>query len=214
MRCSRRTVTTAVALALTASLPAQAEDLGTLGPVYPIAEPDLLQVIHANLAKAQADGRLKRLQDEATRRIRARIETPPPLPGLTRTRAPRHFRWDPTIAITEAVLDAEGHTVIPAGTHINPLQTVRLSRRLVFLDGRDTAQVRAVETHWKRGEKLLPILTAGSPTQLARRWRRLVFFDQGAQLTGRFGITQIPAVVRQDGLRLRIDEVTSLEVLP
>lgn len=194
--------------------PTPAEDLGTVGPVYPIAEPNLLQVIETNLTKTQADGRLKRLQEEATRRIRAHIDTPTPVPGLTRTRTPRHFHWDPSIAITEPVLDAEGRTVIAAGTHLNPLQTVSLSKRLIFLDGRDTAQVRAVEAHWKRGEKLLPILIAGSPTQLARRWRRLVFFDQGAHLTGRFGITQIPAVVRQDGLRLRIDEVKSLEVLP
>ena len=191
-----------------------AEDLGIVGPANPIAEANLLQVIETQLTKAQADGRLKRLQEEATRRIRAHIDTPPPVPGLTRTRIPRHFHWDPSIAITGPVLDAEGRTVIAAGTKVNPLHTVSLSKRLVFLDGSDTTQVRAVEKHWKRGEKLLPILTAGSPTQLARRWRRLVYFDQGANLTDRFGITQIPAVVRQDGLRLRIDEVKSLEVLP
>lgn len=212
MRCSERVAVAALAV-LTATH-AIAEDLGILGPVYPIAEPNLLQVIHANLARAQADGRLKRLQEDATRRVRAHIESPPAVPGLTPTRTPRRFHWDPSIAITAPVLDAEGHTVIAAGTTVNPLQTVSLSKRLVFLDGRDSAQVRAVESHLKRGEKLLPILTSGSPTQLARRWRRLVFFDQGAHLTGRFGITQIPAVVRQDGLRLRIDEVKSLEVLP
>lgn len=212
MRCSDRLAV--AALVLLAATRVAAEDLGTIGPVYPIAEPNLLQVIQTNLTKAQSDGRLKRLQEDATRRVRAHIETPPAVAGLTPTRIPRHFHWDPSIAITAPVLDAEGNTVIAAGTQVNPLKTVSLSKRLVFLDGRETAQVRAVESHLKRGEKLLPILIGGSPTQLAHRWRRLVFFDQGAHLTGRFGITQIPAVVRQDGLRLRVDEVKSLEVLP
>ena len=40
-----------------------------------------------------------------------------------------------------------------------------------------------------------------------RRWRRPVYYDQQGVLTTRLGIRQVPALVTQDGRRLRIDEL-------
>jgi conjugal transfer pilus assembly protein TraW len=40
-----------------------------------------------------------------------------------------------------------------------------------------------------------------------RAWKRPVFYDQGGTLIRRLGIRQVPAVVSQDGKRLRVDEV-------
>ena len=44
-----------------------------------------------------------------------------------------------------------------------------------------------------------------------KSWRMPVYFDQQGLLTRRLGITQVPALVSQEGMRLRIDE---LEVAP
>jgi len=38
-----------------------------------------------------------------------------------------------------------------------------------------------------------------------------VYFDQNGELTTRFGITGSPAVVVQDGLRLKIDEIKLIQ---
>ena len=52
-----------------------------------------------------------------------------------------------------------------------------------------------------------PVLTAGSWLALMRRWKQPVYFDQHGQITARLGITRVPALVTQDGRRLRIDEL-------
>jgi conjugal transfer pilus assembly protein TraW len=51
------------------------------------------------------------------------------------------------------------------------------------------------------------ILTGGSYLDLMRRWQRPVFYDQQGSLTTKLGIRQVPALVTQDGRRLRIDEL-------
>ena len=43
--------------------------------------------------------------------------------------------------------------------------------------------------------------------ELVKAWRVPVYYDQQGTLTRRFGIGQVPALVSQEGLRLRIDEV-------
>ena len=52
-----------------------------------------------------------------------------------------------------------------------------------------------------------PILIGGAPLKLMREWKREVFFDQGGVLSRKFLLQQVPAVVTQDGKRLRVDEV-------
>jgi conjugal transfer pilus assembly protein TraW len=55
--------------------------------------------------------------------------------------------------------------------------------------------------------RIKPILTGGSYLDLMKDWRVPVYYDQSGTLTRRFGIRQVPALVSQDGLRLRIDEL-------
>ena len=38
-------------------------------------------------------------------------------------------------------------------------------------------------------------------------WRIPIYYDQHGLLTRRLGIAQVPALVSQEGLRLRIDEL-------
>ena len=54
-----------VAVAMLLSLAVRAQDLGVIGPVYPIAETSLLEVILAKLRDAEASGVLARLQRDA-----------------------------------------------------------------------------------------------------------------------------------------------------
>ncbi len=199
----------AAALAATlATTSVQAQDLGVIGPVYPIAEPSLLDVILAKLRAASEDGTLARLQREALTRIRQGIDDPAPVAGLVRTRHPRHFHHDPSIVVQEAISDAEGRVVVPPGTVVNPLDTVPLSQALLFFDARDRDQVaEARKLIDARHGQVKPILTGGSYLELMRRWRRPVYYDQQGVLTTRLGIRQVPALVTQDGRRLRIDEL-------
>jgi len=197
-----------VAVAMLLSLAVRAHDLGVIGPVYPIAEPNLLEVILARLRDAEASGVLARLQRDAQARAKHQIEQPAAIVKLTKTTKARSFFYDPSTVVPYAILDADGKLLVPPGTTVNPLDTVSLSQALLFIDARDTAQVkRASAILDQRGGKLKVILTGGSYLDLMRRWKRPVFFDQQGTLTEKLGIRHVPALVTQDGKRLRIEEI-------
>jgi conjugal transfer pilus assembly protein TraW len=200
-----------VAIGLAAALAvasACAEDLGTLGPTYPIAEPHLLRFIEGRLKEKERSGELQRLLAEARERGVRSVRQPAPVDGLQRTRTPRSFHVDPSITLERNIVDATGRVLFAAGTRANPLEIVSLSRDLLLFDGRDPAQV----TYAKALMDLSPgriklILTAGSYLDLMRRWQQPVYYDQQGRLVKRFGIHQVPARVTQDGLQLRVDEL-------
>lgn len=179
-----------------------------IGPVYPIAEPSLLEVILGRLRVAEQDGTFARLQRDAQARVRRAVDDPAPVAGLARARQARHFHHDPSIVVQQAILDSNGRVIVPPGTVVNPLDTVRLSQALLFFDARDREQVeqarRLVDA--RRGQVKV-ILTGGSYLDLMRRWQRPVFYDQQGALTTQLGIRHVPALVTQDGRRLRIDEL-------
>lgn len=190
--------------------PAAAIDLGVIGPAYTIAEPDLLVELQTKLSEKARTGELQQLERAARQRIVAAIETPPPVPGLTRSEHPRTFYFDPSVVIGEPIVDALGNVLLAAGTRTNPLDVVSLSQPLLFFDGRDAAQVRQAKALIERyGGKVKPILTAGSYLDLMRRWRFAVYYDQQGTLVQKLGIRQVPALVSQEGKRLRIDALAA-----
>ena len=202
----RRTVFLAVALLL--SVTVRAQDLGVIGPVYPIAEPSLLEVILAKLREADANGVMARLQRDTQASVKRGIEQPAPVTGITKTTKARSFYYDPSIVVPYAITNADGKVIVAPGTKVNPLDTVSLSKRLLFIDARDAAQIgRARGILDEHGGKVKVILTGGSYLELMRHWKRPVFYDQQGQLTDQLGIRHVPALVTQEGRRLRIDEI-------
>jgi conjugal transfer pilus assembly protein TraW len=194
-------------LAVPAAL-ARADDLGTIGPTYAIEEPHLLAAIQQQLQAKEKSGELARLEAEAKRRVIEAIEHPKPLAGITRAERPRSFYFDPSMVVGENVTDANGNILVPAGTRQNPLAVVALSKHLIFFDGTDARQVAWARELMTRYEgKVKPILVAGSYLALMQRWQLPVYFDQQGALSRKLGITHVPALVSQEGLQLRIDEL-------
>jgi len=193
---------------LAASHIATAEHLGIIGPVYEIAEPNLLEVILAKLRDAQSSGVLARLQQEAQRNTKRAIEEPAPVASVSRTTRARSFFHDPSIVVPYAITDAEGKVIVAPGTRVNPLDTVSLSKTLLFFDARDGTQVKRARSLLDQQQgKVKLILTGGSYLELMRRWQVPVFYDQNGGLVAKLGIQHVPAMVSQDGRRLRIDEL-------
>jgi conjugal transfer pilus assembly protein TraW len=197
-----------VTLGTLSGVPARAVDLGTIGPTYGIAEPHLLEFIQQRLRDKERTGELQRLIQEARSRGVAAVQHPAPVAGLRTTGAARTFYFDPSFTLDRNIVDAQGRLLFPAGTRKNPLEVVSMSKRLLFFDARDGRQVsRAKELIARHDGQVKPILTGGSYLDLMKVWRLPVYYDQQGALTRRFGIRQVPAIVSQEGLRLRIDEV-------
>ncbi|MBU0601691.1 MAG: type-F conjugative transfer system protein TraW [Gammaproteobacteria bacterium] len=187
---------------------ARAMDLGVIGPTYEISEPHLLQMIEQRLREKERSGELGRLEAEARERGIATVKNPPPVAGLRATEAVRTFYFDPSFTLDRNLLGPHGELLFAAGTRKNPLEVVTLSRHLLFFDARDPRQVgRARQLIAIYQGRVKPILVGGSYLDLMQSWHVPVYYDQQGLLTRRLGITQVPALVSQEGLRLRIDEL-------
>ncbi len=185
-----------------------AADLGTLGPTYGIAEPHLLDFIGQRLRDKERSGELQRLMQEAQSRGIDAVRQPRPVAGLRATQIARSFHVDPSFTLDRNITDGQGRLLYAAGTRRNPLDVVSLSRRLLFFDARDRRQLaRARELIARYEGQVKPILTGGSYLELMQAWRVPVYYDQQGTLTRRLGIEQVPALVSQEGPRLRIDEL-------
>ena len=206
MRRGRRMVGAGV-LALAAGLacgPAFSKDLGVRGATWPVAEPDLLDAIESRLEALRDGGAFERWEAEAKARARARLEAPLRVPGIGPAREDRSRRLDPGVTVVRDLVAPDGTVLARAGTRVNPLDHVRLSRPLLLVDG-----TRDVEVAWalSRPAPATLVLVAGRPLALARAHRRRFFFDQGGALARRFQVRATPSVVTQEGPWLRIVEV-------
>jgi conjugal transfer pilus assembly protein TraW len=205
---SRAATSLLVAALLIVGGKAGAVDLGTIGPTYEIGEPHLLAFIEQRLREKERSGELQRLAESARARGIDTVRQPPPVEGLRTTERPRTFYVDPSFTLDRNITDPQGRLMFAAGTRKNPLEVVSLSRHLLFFDARDPRQVKhARELSGRYAGRIKPILTGGSYLDLMKAWRIPVYYDQAGTLTRRFGIRQVPALVSQDGLRLRIDEL-------
>ena len=187
---------------------ARAMDLGVIGPTYEISEPHLLQMIEQRLRAKERSGELGRLEAQVRERGIATVKNPPPVTGLRPTDTMRTFYFDPSFTLDRNIFGPQGELLFAAGTRKNPLEVVSLSRHLLFFDARDPRQVgRARQLITLYQGRVKPILVGGSYLDLMQSWHVPVYYDQQGLLTRRLGITQVPALVSQDGLRLRIDEL-------
>jgi conjugal transfer pilus assembly protein TraW len=185
--------------------PSLARDYGVHGAVFPVIEKDLLTTIETRLLAMQASGAIERANRRLAVRTEAHVRRPSRVPGIVAAAAVRSWSYDPTISVAQDLRDGQGRMVVRAGTRVNPLDTVPLRQRLLFLDGDDAAQIAWARTHTNpAGAKL--ILIGGSPFDLMKAERRRFYFDQAGTLTQHFGIRAVPALIEQQGRLLRVTE--------
>ncbi len=172
----------------------RAADHGQMGETFPIIETDLLATIETRLRTLEANGGIERLQNQMREQAVASVRRPKPVEGLTPATARREWIYDPSMVLEDDIVDAKGNLIAPRGTRVNPLDHVALGQDLVFVDGSDAAQIDwAVRTYSAPRAKV--IFVAGSPFDAMKPYQRRYWFDQGGQLTARFGIRHTPAVV-------------------
>jgi len=186
--------------------PARAVDHGQVGTTWPVIEPDLLRVIQRKLEAAEANGDLDALNARFAERVKERVMRPVPVAGIRPAAETRVWEFDPAIIIEQDIRDHEGRLIAPAGQRVNPLDTVSLTRRLIFIDGDSQAELAwAMAQGSDRQIKI--IMTRGSPFAAMKAEQRRFYFDQGGTLTAHFGISHTPASVEQRDQLLLVSEI-------
>lgn len=188
------------------SAAAPARDYGQQGTTFPVIEADLLSVIHQRLTGMQASGEIDRANRALAARTAERVRRPAPVAGITAANEPRSWSFDPTITVADDLRDARGRLVVARGTRVNPLDTVPLRQRLVFIDGDDQNQVAWAMARTTALDAKV-ILVGGSPFALMKAEQRRFYFDQSGTLTTKLGIHAVPAVVEQRGRVLAVREL-------
>ncbi|OJW54590.1 MAG: type-F conjugative transfer system protein TraW [Alphaproteobacteria bacterium 41-28] len=184
----------------------QADDFGTHGVIYPIEEEDTIVLIQQQLRNMEESGELARHNTALQKKTKAAIERPKPVEGITKASKERIFYFNPSYVVKEDLKDHQGRIVAKKGTKINPFETVSLSQNLLFFDGEDSEQREYAQQKLK-DEKVKLILVKGAPLALSEEWSVSVYFDQGGLLTKKLGIRHVPALVSQEKLQLRIEEI-------
>jgi conjugal transfer pilus assembly protein TraW len=201
-------------LCLGSPITLQAKDFGVRGKIAPIEEQDPIVLIQSKLKTMEERGELERHNRELQKQTRMAIERPKPVEGISKAKESRIFYYDPTYIVPEDLKDHSGKILHPKGMRLNPLETVTLSQELLFFDGDDADQVAFAKEklNEKLKEKLAEnsvklILVKGAPLSLSEELKVPVYFDQSGLLTKKLGIHHVPALVAQEGMRLRIEEI-------
>lgn len=185
-----------------------ANDLGVMGETYPILEMDFLDFIQSRIEQVQKNGQWQALQNRATQSAISYRNRPPRVAGITRARETKNWKYDPSIVLDHDVISPDRKMIAAAGTRVNPLNFITVTKTLIFYDSDDETQVEWVlEQDKKLNGKDKLILINGSVLDQEKRFKKPIYFDQSGKLTSRFGITHVPAVVYQEETVLRVAEV-------
>ncbi|WP_261643033.1 type-F conjugative transfer system protein TraW [Erwinia mallotivora] len=196
-----------ILLAGTLSLPTGAKDLGTIGHLFPIAEPDLLAFIGQRLQGMKDSGELDRLQEEAEARVKAHAVRPTPVAGLTPAKTDRSWRYDPTFTVRETIRDMRGNVIARAGDQVNPLDKIPYSETLYFVDGDNKTQMTWVKQQLAGEKNFKVILINGNVHDSSMALDEPVYFDQYGTLTTKFGFEHTPVRITRADDRLKVEEV-------
>ncbi len=181
-------------------------DLGTLGEVLPIVEPDLMLA----LAQRAAGWDLEQLRRNAESRYWQR-RAAPILPAATVARA---RRIDPSFVVTADLVAPDGRAIARAGETINPLARAPFTQRLLVFDATEARQCAAVSALIRAaGERRVTLMTTRWDAQrgfvglaaLGRELGRPVYL-LGPELVERFRLERVPSMVEADGLEFVVSE--------
>jgi len=187
---------------------ALAKDLGIHGVTFEIREKNLLDEIQEKLQEAKKDGRLDKFQNSVKKQTLDQVNNPKAVAGITKATESREWIFDPSISWPDDLRDQNGKVFYRAGTKVNPLDKISLTRALIFIDGSDEEQVDwALKQYSSRKGKAKIILVKGRIIDLMRTKKVRLYFDQNGLLTKKFSIRAVPAFVEQEGKMLKVKEV-------
>ena len=195
-------------LSLFVSGPVHAIDLGNVGPVYPISEPDFLVEVKAIVKRKVDNGEWQTIEQNLRRDTIESLEHPLPVGVFAVAQKDNVRYFDPTTILQQDILDPEGQVLFAAGTRVNPLDVVTVGSALFFFDADDPKQVAVLEqTQTRLHGQVKPVAVAGSYLALSRKLDQPIYFDQAATYTTKLGIDVVPTLVSQDGNQLKIEEI-------
>lgn len=190
-----------------------AEDLGVVGKTYPIGEQSLLEYIKSKAAKMVNDGSWEKYQQSMIAKTEQSLDYPPVIAGVGRTTESSVRYFDPSIRINENIVDPYTKTTLATkGQVINPTSYANFNNELIFIDGRDPAQIQyaLTESNKSKFRTSIVLIAAVKIRELMKKEQHIFYYDQGGTLVKKFNIRNVPTIIYQDDINpkmLRVEEV-------
>ena len=185
--------------------------LGRRAEDYEIAEVDFIQEMQQRLASIDWAARREAAIKGFWLKNEAQFVT------LPEARERRERLVNPSVRVSEDLLDADGHLLVAAGHTFNPLEWVPLSKTVVIFRGTDPRHV-ATATELARAARAngRGVILLTTSIDHEQGWQHLSQLERtlaGAvyvlpkSLVDRFEISHIPATVASRGHQLLVTEV-------
>ena len=184
-------------VATTSALAGSVQDLGTVGTVYAISEPNFLAELRA---------RAPELDMDKQRENHAHFQ-PKDLHKLPRATTNRTFDVDMAYTIKHAIKDGSGHILYPTGFAYNPLRYGGFLPGLVVIDGSDPHQVEWYEkSPYFNNKGAMLLVSDGFALELTEKFKRPVYYLTDIIAT-RLRLAAAPSIVVKNGDALTVREV-------
>lgn len=211
-----------------------AKDFGKQGATFEIKEEGFVSMMQRKLKKLNLVEYQQKMQDVA----RKKVEQPAAIAGITKATKTVSHSFDPSYVLDQDVVLPCGKLLYARGTRVNPLDHMEWTGKIVFIDGQDENQIAWVKDNYLHeilsnsgaevtknlsesnkdyaekasnsdGTKI--VLTGGRPLELERETGSPIYFDQAGELTTKFNISHVPAIVEQVGKYLQVTEINISE---
>lgn len=192
-----------------------AGDLGQRGPVYGIAEPDMILEIQRRIKAYDWEGAKRHALDNFWASQNDQVVLPAATEAAVR-------RIDPSIAATEDIVLPDGRTVVHKGQTINPQAILPMRHAYILFDATDRRQLAFAKA---KGDELLksgkPVAYLFSRMDHGNGWDaynrtasllNAQIFKLLPAIVERFKVRALPTVVEGDGTALKVSEFVARDI--
>jgi len=177
------------------------EVLGVAGQTYDIVEKDALKEIEEKASKVDWVKYMKGANKKATN---WRPQKPV---SLQRAQKNDSRLVDVSYALESDIPLPDGSGVYPKGYLINPLDMVQFPETMVVLNGDDREQINWFKkSRYFKDPSVFIIITDGEYAKIEKELKRPVYFAN-SQIIEKFDVRVVPAVVKQAGKKMEINEI-------
>ena len=180
-------------------------DLGRIGPTWEVAEPDLAELLQARAAHLDLPSRAEAALARFWRQVPA-VTLPP-----AQTTTTRRFR--PEVRTSSDLRDDHGRRLLPAGSRLNPLQTLPLTARILVLDAQDPHEIAWARTQRDSNRATIHLLANPDREGGWEAWQALQQqldappFLLDRHLAERLGVRATPSLIEAEGTELVVHEI-------
>ena len=176
-----------------------------VGPLHDITEPDILEAMEEKAEKYNWQASLDQAKEKLSKADNGLL---PPL-DIPAAKRSREYSIDPSVVVRRDITLPDGRIVAKKGTVVNPLDYIPFPNFYAIYDPSDKRQDKIVH-QWLSLHPNMTILATNNNREATEKLGHPVF-PLPETIRARFQIDEVPAIISQDGSKIKIQVVSVKE---